>query len=80
MLVVAVACGLHGEVGGPERGVPQALEVVLGAAQVQGESVVEEAEPGECFLQPVDGAGGGPGRAAPPARRAARPAFTPAGG
>src|SRR5262245_42975433 len=50
-------CG--GEVGGPEGGGPDAVEVVLGFAQVQGEGVVQEAEPGQGFLQAVDGAGGG---------------------
>jgi hypothetical protein len=48
-----------GQVGGTEPGVPKALEVVLGPAQIQGEGVVEQAEAGECLLQPVDGAGGG---------------------
>ncbi len=48
-----------GEVCGQERGVPDALEVVLGFAQIQGEGVVEEPESGQCLLQAVDRAGGG---------------------
>ena len=35
------------------------MEVVLGFAQVQGECVVQEAEPGQGLFQPVDRAGGG---------------------
>ena len=35
------------------------MEVVLGFAQVQRQSVVEEAEAGQGLLQAVDGAGGG---------------------
>jgi hypothetical protein len=58
VVLVVFAAGL-GEVGGQERGVPDAVEVVLGLAQVQGERVVEEAEPGQGLLQAVDGAGGG---------------------
>ena len=48
-----------GEVGGAEGGGPDAVEVVLGFAQVQREGVVEQAEPGQGLLQAVDGAGGG---------------------
>ncbi|MFD4947972.1 hypothetical protein ACFWNT_37030 [Streptomyces sp. NPDC058409] len=48
-----------GEVGGAEGGGPDAVEVVLGFAQVQGEGVVKEAEVGQGLLQAVDGAGGG---------------------
>jgi hypothetical protein len=33
--------------------------VVLGAAQVQGDGLVEQAEPGERFLKPVNALGGG---------------------
>ena len=51
--------GCVGEVGGAEGGAPDAVEVVLGFAQVQGEGVVEQAEPGQGLLQAVDGAGGG---------------------
>ena len=40
-------------------GVPDAVEVVLGPAQVQGKGLVEQAEPGEGLLQPVDRVGGG---------------------
>jgi hypothetical protein len=54
VLVVAVP----GEVGGTEGGGPDAVEVVLGLAQVQGECLVEEAEAGQGLLQAVDGAGG----------------------
>lgn len=35
------------------------MEVVLGFAQVQGESVVEEAKAGQGLFQAVDGAGAG---------------------
>jgi hypothetical protein len=35
------------------------LEVVLGASQVQGEGVFEEAQARKCAFQSVDGAGGG---------------------
>jgi hypothetical protein len=55
--LVAVAGG--GEVGGAEGQVPQPVVVVLGAAQVQGEGLVEQAEAGEGFFQPVDGLGSG---------------------
>ena len=40
-------------------GGPDAAEVVLGPAQVQGEGFVEEAERRECLFQAVDGVGGG---------------------
>ena len=56
--VVPVRAAGIGEVGGAERGAPDAVEVVLGFAQVQGEGVVEEAEAGQGFLKAVDGAGG----------------------
>ena len=38
--------------GGAEPGVPDPLEVVLGAAQVQGEGLVQQAEPGQGFSSP----------------------------
>ncbi|MCX4799513.1 MULTISPECIES: hypothetical protein [unclassified Streptomyces] len=57
-LVLFVAGGL-GEVGGAEGGGPDAVEVVLGFAQVQGEGVVEQAQAGQGAFQAVDGAGGG---------------------
>src|SRR5205814_601722 len=47
-----------GEVGGAEADVPDAVVVVLRAAQVQGECLVEQAEAGEGLLEPVDGLGG----------------------
>jgi hypothetical protein len=56
MAVLLVVGG--GEVGGAEGGAPDAVEVVLGLAQVQGEGLVEQAEAGEGLLQAVDGAGG----------------------
>ena len=46
-----------GEVGGAEGGGPDAVEVVLGFAQVQRESLVEQAEPCQGVLESVDGAG-----------------------
>ena len=51
-------CGGAGELGGAEPDVPDPLEVVLGAAQVQGERVVEQAEAGQGGFQPVDGGRG----------------------
>ena len=50
-------CG--GEVGSPEGGAPDAVVIVLGFAQVQGEGIIQEAESGQGLLQAVDGAGGG---------------------
>jgi hypothetical protein len=50
-------CG--GEVGSPEGGRPDAVEIVLGFAQVQGEGVIQQAESCQGLLQAVDGAGGG---------------------
>ena len=55
----SLVCRGAGEFGGAEGGVPDAVEVVLGRAQVQGERVVEQPEPGQGLLQAVDGAGGG---------------------
>ena len=57
VLCSTVVCG--SEVGGPEGGAPDAVEIILGLAQVQGEGVVQEAESGQGLLQAVDGAGGG---------------------
>ncbi|WP_223839121.1 hypothetical protein [Saccharopolyspora pogona] len=57
--VVVLVVGSGGEVGGAEGGGPHALEVVLGLAQVEVEGLVKQAEPGQGFLQAVDGAGGG---------------------
>jgi hypothetical protein len=48
-LLAIAGCG---EVGGAERQAPQPVVVVLGAAQVQGEGLVEQAEPGECLSSP----------------------------
>jgi hypothetical protein len=47
------------EFGGAEPGVPDPLEVVRGAAKVQGEGVIEQAEPGQGGFQTVDRGGGG---------------------
>ena len=58
MLGVLAVRGV-GEVGGAEGGGPDAVEVVLGFAQVHREGLVEQAEPGQGLLQAVDGAGGG---------------------
>jgi hypothetical protein len=55
-VLFVVACG--GQVGSAEGGAPDAVEVVLGLAHVQGERVIEEPEPGEGLLQAVDRAGG----------------------
>jgi hypothetical protein len=45
-------CGGAGELGRAEPDVPDPLEVVLGAAQVEGERVVEQAEPASAASSP----------------------------
>src|ERR1035441_5092459 len=47
-----------GEVAGAEGGAPDAVEVVLRPAQVQGQGLAEQAEAGQGLLQAVDRAGG----------------------
>ena len=50
-------CG-DGEVVRAEGCAPDAVEVVLRAAEIKGQGLIEQPQAGEGFLQPVDRAGG----------------------